>query len=103
MKKLFLLSVLLIILFSCKKKDACDGNGTIVCINSSQDSKMGVLVYGHYKTFLTPGQSESIAISKGTHYYSFYYKDGAYYQVFCSGTINISECQELTVSCNGTP
>lgn len=97
------MTVLLIILASCKKKDACDGNGTIVFINSSQDSKMVITVDGHNKAFLTPGQSESIAISEGTHYYDFHYKDGAYYQVFCSGTVNISECQELTVSCNGTP
>lgn len=102
MEKLFLLTVLLIILASCKKKDACDGNGTIVCINSSQDSKMEILIDGHNKAFLTPGQSESIAVSKGTHEYNFEYKSGPYYQVFCTGTINISECEEITVTCDGT-
>jgi archaellum component FlaF (FlaF/FlaG flagellin family) len=99
MKKLFFLAVLLVILISCKKSD-CDGNGTILCINSSLYTEMNVLIDGKQMTYLTPQQSRSISVSKGSHKYSFVSDIGWPQTVFCSATVEVTACKEITLTCN---
>jgi hypothetical protein len=98
MKKYLLLLVLLVVLISCKKKDACDGNGVVNFINSSQVTvEIETDRFNCY--FLTPGQSKKISIPTGSHKCVFETVSGLFIKV--SINVFLSECETVTLTYNG--
>lgn len=69
---LFLASFIFVDFFSaCHKAAFCEGNGMIVVSNNSEGNDQQVFFDGLLYTTLSPGESQNLRVTVGSHYVRF--------------------------------